>query len=283
MSAFVQMPKLDLCRAFPSDVPSEELTAYAAGMRTAWQADGVLHAEVAVDLRAWSEPVVALRAIAAGLAEPDDERPWSHAIHLVVATAAEPWLEWVEDAEVTTVRGLLAPDGADLPALAPLWREATARGWLRLVHAESQLQLKGAFSLGFDRLLGGSGLLREPALLAHLRIHRVAVQLSPSAQVATGAVASSAQHPLRRLAEAGVPTVVGSAWPLAVAPSLSVELEHIARHHHWRLEDLRSLMARNAEAAALAPEKRFGVARLVESWRHRPHAAPAAKGDGWSL
>jgi hypothetical protein len=42
-------------------------------------------------------------------------------------------------------------------------------------------------------------------------------------------------------------------------------------------------MARQVEAAALDAPRRFALARQVETWRHRPHAPAAPKGDGWSL
>ncbi len=283
MSAVLTLPKLDLGRRLARGLALAELPAAVADVRARWQADGVLHGELIVDLRDFAEPQAALLAIDGALAAADGPQPWSYAL-LVALDAPWPELpELVADAEVASVRGVLATTAADLPALAATWQAVQAAGWLRLVAADSGPQLKQAFALGFDRLVGGTGLLREPALVAHLRAHRLPVQVSPSAELAAHTVATWAAHPLRQLTDAGVTTVIGSGWPDAVAASLSAELEAVSRHHHWKLEQLRTLMTRNAEAAAVAPEARFGIARQIEAWRHRPHAAAPAKGDGWSL
>jgi hypothetical protein len=282
-AALLTLPKLDLGRRLTRGLALAELTPAVAEMRESWQADGVLHGELIVDLRDWADPVAALQAIDAGMQTLDAAAPWSYA--LLVAIDA-PWLELrqvVEDAEVTTVRGVLATDTADLQALPAMWQQLQQDGWRRLVAAETGPRLKQAFALGFDRLVGGVGLTRETELVTHLRAHRLPVMLSPSAQIAEKTVASWAQHPLRQLTDAGVTTVLGSGWPQPVVKTLSTELEAVSRHHHWKLEQLRTLMTRNAEAAAIAPEARFGIARQIESWRHRPHAVPAAKGDGWTL
>ncbi len=283
MSALLTLPKLDLARRLARGLALADVGAAVADVRARWQADGVLHGELVVDLREAPDPVAALQAMDAALQSPDPTAPWSYAL-LVALNGPWPELpELVRDAEVTSVRGVLATLDADLAALAPTWQQVQQAGWLRMVHAETGPRLKQAFLLGFDRLVGGAGLLREPELLAHLRAHRLPVLLSPSAQLAEHAEATWAQHPLRLLTDAGVTTVIGSGWPQPVAASLSAELEAVSRHHHWKLEQLRTLMTRNAEAAAIAPEARFGIARQIEAWRHRPHAAPAAKGDGWSL
>ena len=282
-TALLTLPKLDLGRRLARGLALGELTAAAALLREQWQAEGVLHGEVIVDLRDWTDTAAALQAIDAGMQTLDAATPWSYA--LIVALDA-PWPELPElvlDAEVPSVRGVLATADVELQALGETWQKVHAAGWQRMIHAERGPRLKQAFTLGFERLVGGVGLMREADLLTHLRAHRLPVLLSPSAQLAEKSVASWAQHPLRQLTEAGVTTVIGSGWPQAVSPTLSAELESVSKHHHWRLEQLRTLMTRNAEAAAIAPEARFGIARQIESWRHRPHATPAAKGDGWTL
>lgn len=282
-SAIETLPKLDLARLFPSGIQQDELTATATQMREAWQREGVLHGEIIVDLRQWPDAEEALRAIDAGLQPPDPETLWSYAI---VGEIHAPWPELIDivrESEVRSFRGVLASQEANLMTLGRFWDQARSAGWKRMVHAESAPQLKSAFSLGFERLLGGTVLLREKELVAHLRAHRLPVLVSPSAQVAIQSVESFAHHPIRRLTDAGLTTAIGSGYPTAHAQNLTAELDLLSRHHHFRLDDLRALMARNVEACWIAPDLRFGIARMIESWRHRPHAVPAAKGDGWSL
>lgn len=281
MSALVTLPKLDLGRRLTRGVALADLTATVATQRARWQADGVLHGELIVDLRDFADPAAALHAIDAGMV--CDDAPWSYAL-LVAIDAPWPELpELVADAEVTSLRGVIATLQANLADLTATWRAVQAAGWRRMVHAETTAQLKAAVGLGFDRLIGGAALPRDAELLAYLRAHRVPVMLSPSAQMAEKLVAGWPQMPLRALTDAGLTTVVGSGWPVAQADSLSAELESVSRHLHWKLEQLRTLMTRNAEAAAIEPEARFGIARQIESWRHRPHAPAPGKGDNWSL
>ncbi len=283
MSAIVTLPKLDLGRRLARGLTLAEIPQVVRDVRAGWQADGVLHGELIVDLGDFADAQAALQAVDAAMQPDDPQELWSYALLL---TVDKPWPELpalVEDAEVTSVRGLITTGDSDLTALGATWHAAREAGWRQMVHAESGPRLRAAFNLGFARLLGGTGLLREPELLAHLRVHRLPVLLSPSAQIAEKVVNSWQAHPLKLLTDAGVTTVVGSGWPHAQAQSLSAELEAISRHHHWKLEQLRTLMTRNAEAAAIAPEARFGIARQIESWRHRPHAPAGPKGDGWSL
>ncbi len=283
MSAFVTLPKLDLGRRLARGLALEDVTRAVALERQRWQADGVLHGELIVDLRDWTDTQAALVALDAGMQPEDPQAPWSYA--LIVALDA-PWpelVEVVEDADVTSVRGVLATRAADRTQLGPFWQTVKSAGWLRMVEAETATELQQAWTLGFDRLLGASALARLPDLLTTLRAHRLPVAVSPSAQIAAGDVASWPQHPIQTLTNAGVTTVLASGWPQTVTTTLSGELEALSRHHHWKLDQLRTLMTRNAEAAAIRPEARFGIARQIEAWRHRPHPTAGPKGDPWSL
>lgn len=140
-----------------------------------------------------------------------------------------------------------------------------------------------ALKLGAQRLIGGTAALQDQALVLQLRAHRLPVLLLPTAQVVTGAARSMAQHPLKKMKEAGIFTTIGTGWPTLLGTSLTAEFEALSKHHQWRLDDIRNATTRAVEAAFMGPTLRFQLARTIEIWRHRPFAGPAPKGDSWSL
>ncbi len=79
------------------------------------------------------------------------------------------------------------------------------------------------WDLGAERIGHGIAARHDARLLEHLREHRVVLEVCPSSNVATGAVASLAEHPLPDLLELGVPVVLGSDDPPMFGTSLLEE------------------------------------------------------------
>ena len=63
----------------------------------------------------------------------------------------------------------------------------------------------------------------DPALLCALRDSGIALEICISSNVATGAIASLADHPVRRIHEAGVPIVLNTDDPAMFRTTLSRE------------------------------------------------------------
>ncbi len=63
------------------------------------------------------------------------------------------------------------------------------------------------------RLQHGVRAIEDPALVAHLRDHRIAVDLCPTSNVRLGVYPAYASHPLRRLWDAGLLVTVNSDDP----------------------------------------------------------------------
>ncbi|MBB5959987.1 aminodeoxyfutalosine deaminase [Saccharothrix tamanrassetensis] len=59
----------------------------------------------------------------------------------------------------------------------------------------------------------GTSAVRDPELLAHLRDHRITLEVCPTSNLRTAAVARIEDHPLPRLLEAGVPVTLATDDP----------------------------------------------------------------------
>ena len=107
--------------------------------------------------------------------------------------------------------------------------------------------------LGAERIGHGTSSAQDPALLAHLAETGVPLEVCPSSNVATRAVASLDEHPLRAFVEAGVTVTINSDDPPMFGTTLNREYEIAA--------DLLGLdeggvadLARAAVRASFAPE-----------------------------
>ena len=67
--------------------------------------------------------------------------------------------------------------------------------------------------------------MRDPTLLAHLAEHRVPLEVCPTSNIATGAVARLEEHPIVDMVAAGVVVTVNSDDPPMFATSLNREYE----------------------------------------------------------
>lgn len=79
--------------------------------------------------------------------------------------------------------------------------------------------------LGAERIGHGTSAAQDPALLAHLAEHRIPLEVCPSSNVATRAVASLAEHPLPQFVEAGVVVTINSDDPPMFGTTLNREYE----------------------------------------------------------
>ena len=115
-------------------------------------------------------------------------------------------------------------------------------------------------ALGAERLGHGIRSVDDPALLAHLRERDVALDVCPTSNVRTGAVASAAAHPLRQLFDAGLRVTLNTDDPTFFDTTLNDEYRLAARMFGFDADELSTLVL-NAARAAFLPEHERAVLR----------------------
>ena len=126
--------------------------------------------------------------------------------------------------------GLGGPEvGVPRPQFRPHFDAARAAGLRSVPHAGETTGPQTIWDalelLGAERIGHGTSAVQDPALLAHLASTGIPLEVCPSSNVATRAVPSLAEHPLRRFVDAGVVVTVNSDDPPMFGTTLNREYE----------------------------------------------------------
>jgi aminodeoxyfutalosine deaminase len=154
--------------------------------------------------------------------------------------------------------GLGGPEiGVPRPQFQPHFDAARAAGLHSVPHAGETTGPETVWHalrlLGAERIGHGTSAAQDPELLAHLAEHGVPLEVCPSSNVATRAVASLEQHPIRILRDAGVTITVNSDDPPMFNTTLNGEYE-IAADLLGLDEGGVAELARAGVRASFAPE-----------------------------
>jgi adenosine deaminase len=154
---------------------------------------------------------------------------------------------------------------------AEVYAEAARRGFHRTAHAG---EVAGPASvresldrLGVERVDHGIRAAEDPTLVARLAREKVPLAVCPTSNVRTGAVPSLAQHPLRRLYDAGVRVTVNSDDPTFFGASVLDEFELCLTTLGFAPRELAVLAEHAAGAAFLEDAARERLrARVRSGW-----------------
>ncbi|MEW1720825.1 adenosine deaminase [Streptomyces sp. NPDC093109] len=130
--------------------------------------------------------------------------------------------------------GLGGPEiGVPRPQFKPYFDRAIAAGLHSVPHAGETTGPETIWDalrdLGAERIGHGTSAVRDPELLAHLARHRIPLEVCPTSNIATRAVADIEEHPIKAMVAAGVMVTVNSDDPPMFGTDLNREYAVAAR------------------------------------------------------
>ncbi|MEV4949182.1 adenosine deaminase [Streptomyces sp. NPDC053755] len=157
--------------------------------------------------------------------------------------------------------GLGGPEiGVPRPQFKPYFDRAIAAGLHSVPHAGEttgpQTIWDALHDLRAERIGHGTSAVKDPALLAHLAEHRIALEVCPTSNIATRAVTHLDEHPLKEMVDAGVLVTINSDDPPMFGTDLNNEYAVAARLLDLDERGLAALAKNAVEASFLdAPGK----------------------------
>lgn len=130
--------------------------------------------------------------------------------------------------------GLGGPEiGVPRPQFKPYFDRAIAAGLHSVPHAGETTGPETVWDaltdLRAERIGHGTTSAQDPKLLAHLAEHRIPLEVCPTSNIATRAVRTLDEHPMKRFVEAGVVVTVNSDDPPMFGTDLNNEYAVAAR------------------------------------------------------
>ena len=119
--------------------------------------------------------------------------------------------------------------------------------------------------LRVDRIDHGTRAIEDPALVRLLAERRIPVTCCPGSNVATGAVASLRDHPVRRFIEAGMLVSIATDDPAMFGLSLAGEYSALQATFGCTEDGIRSLVLNGIESTWLSVERKTEMRARLES------------------
>ncbi|AWK11438.1 adenosine deaminase [Streptomyces spongiicola] len=170
--------------------------------------------------------------------------------------------------------GLGGPEiGVPRPQFKPYFDRAIAAGLRSVPHA-GETTGPGTIwdalnDLRAERIGHGTSAPRDPELLAHLAERRIPLEVCPTSNIATRAVATLDVHPIREMVAAGVLVTVNSDDPPMFGTDLNNEYAVAARLLDLDERGVAALAANAVEASFLDPAGKARIAGEIDAYTER--------------
>ncbi len=167
--------------------------------------------------------------------------------------------------------GLGGPEiGVPRPQFQPHFDTARAAGLHSVPHAGETTGPGTVWDavrlLGAERIGHGTTSAQDPELLAHLAEAGIPLEVCPSSNVATRAVESLAEHPLRAFVDAGVTVTINSDDPPMFGTTLNREYAIAADLLDLDAAGVADLAQAAVDASFAAPEVRASLAAEIAGY-----------------
>ena len=171
--------------------------------------------------------------------------------------------------------GLGGPEiGVPRPQFRPHFDAARAAGLHSVPHAGEttgpQTVWDALTLLGAERIGHGTSAAQDPDLLAHLAGTGIALEVCPSSNIATRAVETLEQHPIRQFRDAGVTVTVNSDDPPMFGTTLNREYEIAASLLGLDEMGVRELAKTAVRASFLDDPAKDALCAEIEAYTPRP-------------
>jgi aminodeoxyfutalosine deaminase len=120
--------------------------------------------------------------------------------------------------------------------------------------------------LGAERIGHGTSAAQDSALLEYLAAHDVPLEVCPSSNIATKALAAHDEHPIAAFRDAGVTITVNSDDPSMFGTSLNQEYEIAARLLGLDADGIADLARAAVRASFAEPEAKAALLRDIEHY-----------------
>ncbi|MBT2509697.1 adenosine deaminase [Streptomyces sp. ISL-98] len=167
--------------------------------------------------------------------------------------------------------GLGGPEiGVPRPQFKPYFDRAIAAGLHSVPHAGEttgpETVWDALHDLRAERIGHGTSSVKDPALLAHLAEHRIALEVCPTSNIATRAVATLDEHPLKEMVDAGVLVTINSDDPPMFGTDLNSEYAVAARLLGLDEQGVAALARNAVEASFLDPAGKARIAAEIDAY-----------------
>ncbi|WP_046499686.1 adenosine deaminase [Streptomyces odonnellii] len=167
--------------------------------------------------------------------------------------------------------GLGGPEiGVPRPQFKPYFDRAIAAGLHSVPHAGETTGPETVWDalreLGAERIGHATSAVQDPELLAHLAQHRIPLEVCPTSNIATRAVADLDEHPIRAMVSAGVLVTVNSDDPPMFGTDLNQEYAVAARLLGLDERGLADLAKNGVEASFLDPGSKVRLATEIDTY-----------------